>query len=417
MNKDEIKKTIVSQQEFLMIKSPVLRSKMAIIQDYTETPFVIILSGIRRCGKSTVLQLIRKKSKNNFAINFDDNRLVNFKVEDFEKLYESFIELFGEENTFYFDEIQNIKGWEKFVRRLHNEGRKVYITGSNVHILSKETGTYLTGRNIQIELFPFSFTEYLDFKGYKFEKNDLFSTVKTSLLKKEFLNYLTIGGFPEYLQTQQTDFLKNLYDNILYKDILARYKIKNEAPLKELLYYLVSNISKEHSYNSLARTIGVANALTVKEYISYFENSYLLFTVNKFDYSLKKQLFNPKKIYVIDNGLANSVSFSFTDNRGQQLENLVYIQLRRTYKEIFYHKNKHECDFMVFEKGKALMAIQVSWSLNDKKTSNREIHGLIEAMETHSLNTGQIITYDEENEIILDSKTIQVIPVWKWLIL
>jgi predicted AAA+ superfamily ATPase len=378
---------------------------------------VIILSGIRRCGKSTLLQLIRQNSENKFVINFDDNRIVNFKVKDFELLYESFIELFGEENTFYFDEIQNVNGWEKFVRRLHNEGRKVFITGSNAHLLSKELGTHLTGRNIQLELFPFSFEEYLDFIGYEWARNDLFSTVKSSLLKKEFLNYLSLGGFPEYVQTKQIDFLKNLYDNILYKDVVARYNIRNEAALKELLYFLVSNISKEHSYTSLAKVIGVSNALTVKEYITYFENSYLLFSINKFDYSLKKQLVNPKKIYVIDNGLANSVSFSFTDNRGQQLENLVFIQLRQTFREIFYHREKNECDFVIFEKGDAINAIQVCWSLSENKTYEREISGLTEAMEIHSLKKGLIITFDEENEIVKGGKTIIVKPVWKWLLM
>jgi len=416
MTKDEIKKTIVSQQEFSLTQTPVSRSKMIDIQDHIGSPFVIILSGIRRCGKSTLLQLVRKNSENKFVINFDDNRLVNFKVDDFEKLYESFIELFGEENTFYFDEIQNITGWEKFVRRLHNEGRKVFITGSNAHLLSKELGTHLTGRNIQIELFPFSFAEYLEMIGFTVAPNDFYSTVKTSLLKTEFRNYLSNGGFPEYLQTKQIDFLKNLYDNILYKDVVARYNIRNEIPLKELLFYLVSNISKEHSYNSLAKVIGVSNALTVKEYISYFENSYLIFTVHKFDYSLKKQLHNPKKIYVIDNGLANSVSFSFTDNRGQQLENLVYIQLRRTYSEIFYHRDQYECDFLVFDKGKVIQAIQVCWTLSDDKTYERELRGLVEVMNTHSLETGIIISFEEENEIVQEDKTIKVLPVWKWLL-
>jgi uncharacterized protein len=417
MTKDDIKKTIISQSEYLKRKSTILRIKFTDVQKYIETPFVLILTGIRRSGKSTLLNIVRESNKNNYLINFDDNRLEQFGFEDFERLYESFIELFDEENSFYFDEIQNIIGWEKFVRRLHNEGRKVYITGSNANLLSKESGTHLTGRNIQIELFPFSFTEYLDFIGCKFSINDFYSTVKSSLIKKEFLNYLSLGGFPEYLQTKKIDFLKNLYDNILYKDIVARYNIRNVAPLKELLYFLVSNNSKAHSYTSLAKTIGVSNAITVKEYIQFYEDSYLLFSINKFDYSLKKQLNNPKKIYTIDNGLANSVSFRFSENIGQQLENLVFIQLRRFYTEIYYHKEKYECDFLVFEKGKVIQAIQVCWSISDKTTHERELRGLTEAMTIHSLKEGLILTYDDETEINDKNMKIKIIPTWKWLIL
>ncbi|NJO91125.1 MAG: ATP-binding protein [Chloroflexia bacterium] len=207
-----------------------------------------------------------------------------------------------------------------------------------------------------------------------------------------------------------------MYENVLYRDIVARYNIRNETPLKELLHFLVSNISKPHSYNSLKKVIGVANSETVKEYISYFENSYLVFTINKFDYSVRKQLANPKKIYFIDNALANSVSFGFSENKGRQLENLVFIEIRRKYREIFYHSDKHECDFLVFDNGKAIQAIQVSWSIENEKTYEREVNGLIEAMETHYLKEGLILTYDDEKEINIDNKTIKVVPVWKWLL-
>ncbi|NJO91124.1 MAG: AAA family ATPase [Chloroflexia bacterium] len=177
MEKTEIKKTIVSQQEYLDKEVAVSRTKLEEVLSHQDNAFVIILSGVRRAGKSTLLNIVRKRRKENNIINFDDNRLTGFKINDFENLYESFIELFGEENTFYFDEIQNINGWEIFVRRLHNERRKVFITGSNAHLLSRELGTHLTGRNIRIELFPFSFKEYLDLINYQYSKKDFYSTV------------------------------------------------------------------------------------------------------------------------------------------------------------------------------------------------------------------------------------------------
>jgi uncharacterized protein len=417
MQKEEIKKVIVAQNEVNKRINFIPRDKATSLSGGSKDPFIQIITGIRRCGKSTLVQHIRENNpEKNYSINFDDNRLVGFTSDDFEKLYEAFHELYEPENTYYFDEIQIVEGWERFVSRLYNEGKKIYITGSNATMLSKELGTYLTGRNVQNQLFPFSFNEYLRFKGIQLEKNDFYSPEKSTELKKAFRNYLLIGGFPEFLQTSHPLYLKNLYENIIYKDVIARYNIRNVRTIIEMIHFLISNISKETSYNALKKVFGLSNAISVKEYISYFENAYLIFSINKFDFSLKKQLANPKKIYSIDTGLANSVSFQFSDNFGRQLENVVFLQLKRMGYEIYYHHNKQECDFIIRENGKIKNAVQVCRSIENADTKSREINGLQEAMQQYDLYNGLIITEDEEEVIMLNECTIQVIPAWKWLL-
>lgn len=381
-------------------------------------PFIRTITGIRRCGKSTLQEYIRHNNKEKkYALNFDDNRLTGFTSDDFEKLFEAFPELYSVEKTWYFDEIQNINGWEMFIRRLHNEGHKVYLTGSNAQMLSKELGPHLTVRYLQTELFPFSFAEFLKFKNIKLDKHSFYSTTVCTSLRNAFNEYLQNGGIPEYLQTQNPYYLKSLYENIIYRDVITRYNLRNTKLLIEFIHFLISNTSKETSYNSLKNIFGIANANTVKEYISYFENSYLLFSINKFDYSLKKQIANPKKIYAIDTGLANSVSFRFSENYGRQIENVVFLHLRRKTANIFYHKNKTECDFVVVENKKIISAIQVTQSLDDPSVREREIKGLLDAMATYKLKEGLIITEDGEDIEKINGQIIKIIPVWKWLLI
>ena len=377
-----------------------------------------VISGIRRCGKSTVLNEIRYKNKEkDFYMNFDDDRLLHFTVKDFQLLYELFIELFGEQNTFYFDEIQNIEGWERFVRRLHDYNKKVYITGSNASLLSSELGTRLTGRYVSHELFTFSFEEYLMFKNVLVTKEKLFSTSGKAEIKKYFFEYSEKGGFPEYLQTGNKDYLKYLFESLLYRDVLVRHKLVNEKEMRELVLSLASNLSKLITYNSLAKFIGVRNASTVKKYLQYLENSYLIFQINKYNHSVKKQLFSPKKIYFIDNALASILGFRFSDDKGRYLENLVFIEIKRRGYEVFYHKELKECDFLLREKNKIVSAIQVSLSLNEHKTREREFSGLLEAMELYNLQSGLILTEDEEEKVSVDGKQINILPVWKWILL
>ena len=379
---------------------------------------IVIITGIRRCGKSTLLNEFRNKQKySNYYLNFDDFRLAFFEVLDFQKLEESFLELFGIENIFYFDEIQNINHWERYIRTLYDKNKKIYLTGSNASMLSYELGTHLTGRNIKIEMFPFSFSEFLKFKKVKVEKDDFFITEKRSLLKKEFLNYLNYGGFPQFVKTKNKDLLKEIYKDILFKDIIVRHKLKDEKTIQELCYLLVSNISKEISFNKLKNILNLSNMITVKNYLSYLENSYLFFTINKFDYSLKKQIYDNKKIYIIDTSLINVISFKFSEDFGRQLENIVFLHFKRkSIYEIFYHKKKFECDFLLKEKDKIVKAVQVTKSLN-YDNEKREVMGLVEVVKEYKLKEGLLLTYeDDEKEFVKEGVKIKVRQIWKYLL-
>ena len=289
--KEEIIRDIIIDQNNYPKKEFIEREQIKEIIKAKDTPFIKIISGVRRSGKSTILKQLKEKFSGVY-INFDDERFVSFNIEDFQKLYELSIELFKKNNLFYFDEIQNISGWERFVRRISESGENVFVTGSNATMLSKELGTHLTGRYLMFNLYPFSFREYLDFNKIKISKLTTKEKVK---IKEQFSNYLIDGGLPEYLITKNKDYLRTLYESILYRDVMARYNLNNEKVLKELIYLVANNLSKEISFNSIKKTLGVGSATTISDYFSYFENTYLLFLLPRYKYSLKTQIQSNKK--------------------------------------------------------------------------------------------------------------------------
>jgi uncharacterized protein len=408
MNLKNIRFSLIEQNN-LILGDVVKRELQPSLEKEFKTSFVTIVSGIRRCGKSTLLLNIKK---NAYYVDFDDERYLDFKVEDFQNLYELLIELFGEKDYFIFDEIQNIFGWERFVRRLHNNKKKVFVTGSNASLLSRELGTHLTGRTTNYQLYPFSFREYLDFKNKSLNFN---TTSQVGLVKKEFKEYLRFGGFPEFLETQNTNYLKSLYDNIIYRDIIVRYKLSSETALKQTAYYALTNIGREISFNNIKKMVSLSSATTIREYFSYFENSYLFFIIPKFNYSLKKQQYSSKKVYCIDNSLAIHLGFNFSENSGRLLENLVFIELKRRNLEIYFHKEKKECDFLIKNGLDIVQAIQVCYDLT-LENKQRELDGLLEALNSYNLKEGLLLTYDEEEEVTIKNKKISILPVWKWLI-
>ncbi len=422
MEKALLKEIILEQQKEIeqKINGGTERTELSQLNKYLKLPHTIIIAGIRRAGKSTLLlQIMENFYKDNcYYFNFEDERLLNFEVEDFNMLYELFLEIKGKKKTFFFDEIQNISGWENFVRRMQDQKNKFFITGSNASLLSKELGTKLTGRYVYVELLPFSFKEYLFFKNVSFDKNSFFQTEERAKLKKSFNNYLKDGGMPEYLKYKEKEILIRSYEDILYRDIATRYDIKQVKALRELALYLLSNLSELFSYNSLKNFLKLGSVNTVKSYVEYLENSFLIFTVNLFSYSLKQQFVAPKKVYCIDNGLANSISFRFSKDYGKFLENLVFLELKRRKKEIYYYKTKNglEVDFLIRKENKIENLIQVTKSLGDFKTKEREIKSLVAAMEELKIKNGLILTEDEEDLIKDSGATITVLPIYKWLL-
>ncbi|WP_174591283.1 ATP-binding protein [Methanocella conradii] len=363
-----------------------------------KSPMAVIISGVRRCGKSTLLKQIMKKGKSFNYFNFEDERALSFDVSDFEKLDEVFSELNPDASCYFFDEIQNVPEWERFVRRKLDEGKKFFITGSNSSLLSKELGTKLTGRHLTYELFPMSYGETLRLTG---EQASLSS----------FSKYFYKGGFPGYIKYDNDMMLQQIFNDIVIKDVVVRYGLKDPVLVKNLAKYLMTNAGNEFSYNGLKKSFDVGTASTISNFVSYFEDSYLLFTIPKFSYSYKKQLMNPKKAYAIDHGLARANSVSFSADKGRILENIVFLQLRRLYPSIFYFREKNECDFIVQDKAGKMQAIQVCYRL-DEDSLRREMKGLKEAMEVTGIKKGIIVTFDQEDKF----GDIEVMPAWKWLL-
>lgn len=381
-------------------------------------PETLVITGVRRCGKSTLLRQIQQQlPERDYYINFDDERLLNFTVEDFQLLNELFYSEFGEQHTYYFDEIQNVKGWERFVDRLYSTGNKVFVTGSNANLLSRELGTLLTGRHITMELYPFSFAEFLAYRQYSYRQRDFHTTEGRARLGRYFMEYLRVGGMPQYLRSGNTAFLKSLYTDIVFRDVIVRNGITAEASLREMIYYLASNVTHPFTYNSVAKNIGVKSMETVNNWISYLVQTYMVRCLNKYDPKVGVQLRSPKKLYFIDNALAGQVGFNLSKNQGLWLENAVAIELQRRGADYYYHSNGHECDFVV-RKGYAItQAIQVCVLMDHPDTRKRELEGMFATMEAYQLKQGTIVTLDKR-ETIEDSegRQVTVIPCWQWML-
>ncbi len=407
------------QQEAFMLQDRGLeRQVLCEVKNVIDSPLILIITGLRRVGKSTLLSQIANKylENNYYFVNFEDERLINFTVDNFDLLYETLISLFGEKTFFLFDEIQNVPEWERFVRRLHDQGYKFIITGSNASLLSQELGTRLTGRSIRIDLFPFSFAEYLDFKKVGVVETSALTTKEKGILLKLTTEYIRAGGIPDALKYPQLPIHNTLYDDVLYRDIVARYRIANVKSLKELAFYLISNITTQISYNRLKGSLKLGSINTVKKYIDYLENSWLFFVINKYAYSVKEQQIAAKKIYSIDTGLIKSVGFSFSENQGRLLENLVFLELRRKTQDIYYYKtaNNHEVDFFL---PKDNVAIQVAQHLDHGSTRERELRSLIElSAEQENRPQLYIITLRDKETIKVGDVEVEVIPLYEWLL-
>jgi len=418
LSENEIKEILLSQREIILKKNyGIERAILKEVESKVKLPHVVVLTGLRRSGKSTLLrQLIKKhyRDEDFFYINFEDERLFNFPASEFNKLYEALISLYGKKKTFFLDEIQNVSHFETFVRRLYEEGCKFFITGSSATLLSKELGTKLTGRHVDIIVRPFSFPEFLELKGVKVDKESFYKTESKLEIKKYFEEYLVKGGMPEYLNYNDPELLTKAYEDTVIKDIAVRYKVENVSVLRELYSYLISNFANKFSFNSIKKFANINSVNTIKKFIGYLEETYFAKTINKFDYSYKKQIVNDKKFYLLDNGFIEVLSKKFSKDKGWLLENLVFINLLRD-NEVFYYSNQKECDFIIAKNRQVKGAIQVCYDLNDA-TKEREVLGLKEAMEKFNLKEGLILTSNQEEEIKSEGKKIIIKPVWKWLL-
>ncbi|MBO4734800.1 MAG: ATP-binding protein, partial [Paludibacteraceae bacterium] len=405
-SKEQIREVIYDQRNLYVD----LGIERKIDQSLVDCQEVLVLTGVRRCGKSVLMQQIRaKRSEKDYFISFDDDRLLHFTVDDFQLLYDVFVEDFGVQHTFYFDEIQLVDGWERFVDRLYKHGNKVIVTGSNAKMLSRELGTLLSGRHVSKEVYPFSLSEYMELLGVKVTRDSFYTTEGRAMLQNVQNDYLKDGGFPQYLRSKNVEYLKSLYNDIIYRDIIVRYRLMSDKPLKETVYYLISNATHLFTYNSVAKSVGLKSSETVKDYISYLEETYLVGLLPKYDVKVGEQIKSPKKIYFIDNALVGIIGFSFSGNEGSRLENAVYIELRRRGKELFYHNDGNECDFIVREGLRITEAYQVCVSMQEEKTRQRELEGIRSAMKAYSLSEGYIITREETEDVKVEEGVVHLV--------
>lgn len=400
---------MIRQEEIALVidsqRDTFLRQDIGFIRDaLAEIPvadsFATIITGIRRCGKSTLLlQLLRRDYQAAIYLNFDDIRLSGFETGDLARLHKE-IEKRGIE-VLFFDEIQIIEGWEKYVNQLLREGYKVFITGSNASMLSIELGTHLTGRHLSVELFPFSYSEFIRFK--KLDKGE-----------DSVTDYLKMGGIPEYLKTGMSVVLNTLVDDILLRDIAVRHSVRDVNSLRQLTAFLITNTGNLVSANKLVGMFDIKSPATFLEYFSFLKDTYLLEFVPMFSHSLKVQTRNPKKVYVMDMGLYTENSISTSDNMGRRLENLIFLHLRRKYKHIFYYKDRGECDFVAMEKSTVKEAIQVCLTINNENF-DREYNGLSEAMQNLGIKEGRIVTLNQSDTFEKDGMVIHITPAHEFI--
>lgn len=411
--KSVFKKIIIEKQEW--ITKIVLIERNITVEKNGNYVFI----GLRRAGKSYFLyQIIQEQLKSHSIeqivfINFEDERLLEITHNDLQLILEAYYELFDNEPIIFLDEIQNVVHWQKFVRRLTDEGKRVFVTGSNAQMLSQEIATTLGGRFINKEILPLSFQEYLEFREIKTSKKSMFSADRYKIIK-EFETFLHFGGFPELIKIENKhDYLSSVYQKLFYGDLIARYNINNVLVLKLLVKKLAESVNNETSINrikNLIKSTGVSiGNNTLFEYLNYLEESFFIATVTNYyhKFSEKETI---KKYYFLDTGI---LGLFLTDQPTKLLENLVYIELRRRGEKVYFLKQSTEIDFYLPERQ---LLIQVSYSIAQQETEDREVFALKKAMKSLNISNALILTYNEKKEIQIDQETINVLPTWHWLL-
>lgn len=424
MDVENIKRIVLDQREVIgtIFKNErIVEREGKEVQKYLAHPNILTILGIRRCGKS-IFSILLLDDKTFGYINFDDERLLGFGTKDLNRLLQAFYELYGSDTEYMIlDEIQNIPAWELFVTRLRIT-KRIIITGSNSKLLSGELSTRLTGRHMDFTLFPFNFREFLRYRGVQFQR-DILTTTEMAKLFNELNDYLAFGGFPERFKFGNAA-IEQIYTDILTKDVIFRHNIKRRDELRKIANYLISNSSREFTYSSLKKISQVKHLYTISNWISYLEEAFLIFKLEKFSFKLKQQILSPKKVYCIDNGIISTKGFKFSEDKGRLMENLVFIEMlrRNSYgfanQEIYYWKDHHqrEVDFVIKEGLKIKELIQVCYDIEDYETKERELKSLVRASKELRCSNLLVITWDYEGREEFKGKEIKFIPLWKWLL-
>ena len=391
--------------------------------------------GVRRCGKSTLLYQIIKnieeqgvKLENVLYINFFDDRLTEIKQGNLSLIIEAYYSLYpekkGTEEVYYFfDEIQEAKNWEQFIDRiLRTEKCSVYLSGSSAKLLSREIATQMRGRSLSWELFPFSFSEFISYKGINFKQ---LTSRNRLLLQNCFDEYFLKGGFPEVRDVSAKIRImihQEYFKTILHRDVIERFNVIHPQAAIQAGYRLISSSASLYSINRITGYLKSLGYKVSKGFVSscveWFEDVYFLFSVKIFSPSISKQNANAKKIYCIDHSMVTSIAPKILENKGHLLENMIFTHLRRHTEQIYYYRTKNgkEIDFIWMDNRGNRHLMQISFSLKDPATRKREISSLSFAMEELNLRQSTIITYNEEDLIKVETGTIRIIPAWKYML-
>lgn len=426
MHLEMIKKVITDQIDevnALLNNNTLIERDIEDPTKYLKDPNILSILGVRRSGKSTLALKIAEKVGNFGYVNFDDERLYGIESKELSLLLEAWIEVLGREpDLLLLDEIQNVEGWELFVNRMRRT-RRVIITGSNAHLLEGDLSTHLTGRYIDLHMFPFSFSEYLRYRGVTYEQMDLNSTRGSSSLRKELKDFIEYGGFPE-VYSIGSDMLPRIYKDIILKDAILKNDIRNRKAFNEVARYLISNHSREFTYSRISKVCNITNKNMVSEYVGYLEEVEIVFHLERYSKKLSEQYNSPKKAYCIDTGLIGSIGFNISENRGLLMENLVAVELKRRSKrekesyELYYWKDhsQNEVDFVIRKGLRIEKLIQVAFSIDDEDTKKREKEALIKGSNLLDCDDLMIITWNEEGSLEIQGKTIHYVPLYKWLL-
>jgi predicted AAA+ superfamily ATPase len=374
-----------------------------------------LITGPRRSGKSTQA-LLMLRGKNFAYLNFDDNALLSRWDE--ELVMAMLSDVYPGYEYLLLDEVQNLDNWDLWVSKLYRNGVNMVITGSNAKLLSSEMATVLTGRYLQVQMYPFSLGEFFDY----FQLHPSRLEVKTQQLKQAQDDYLRNGGYPETVEARSItqSYLSTLFDSIVWKDVAKRHKVRNVTDLNDLAMYLVSNFCNPLSYNDVATDLGLSSVSTTKKYMGYLNEPYLFFYLPRYNNKLKLMKKAPQKVYLVDNGFVAAKAFSLSENLGRLLENQVFVELLRrgydTEKSLFYYRSRNdkETDFVTRNGNRIESLIQVCYDLSSPKTEKREVDSLIECAGELKCDNLYIITWDEERTIEKDGYVIQVVPVMQW---
>ena len=389
------------------------------IESYLRHDIIKVVTGVRRSGKSIFCFMVLDDVDFGY-VNFDEKEIA--ELDNYDEILRYVQEFYGDVEFLFLDEIQNLNNWELWVNSLHRRGYNLLITGSNAKLLSRELATHLTGRHISVELFPFSFKEYLDAVG--FDIKDEYIEEEIGIILNYLKRYMEIGGFPEVVvKGYDHKYLQTLFDSIILKDVVQRHNVRYADDLYNLAKFLMSSFSNEISYTKLKNTLNFRSVNTVQNYVRYLEDTYLIFHLDMFSFKQREQIKSPKKMYVIDTGMANAVSFKFSEDIGNMMENTVAVELLRQKSnsisriEVYYWKDTQhrEIDFVIKEGPDISQLIQVCYNINDLKTRERELRSLVGAAKELNCNNLLVITWDYDNTEEYNGNSIRYVPLWKWL--